>query len=143
MKVDTFTNYRYYKPKTHNSPKIALKIVVDHTNPQKTIKFSYAVCTSADNFSRKFARDLTDQRMENGDVLVGNYDTNISLIENAKEITQYVAGNLDESHLDADARKKAHNIQLLNSSFIEVFVNQQIEGMIQFGGDMGVNVSQA
>ena len=128
--VDTFTNYRYYKPKTHYSPKIALKIVVNHTNSPKTIKFSYAVCSDNDNFSRKFARNLTDQRMEIGDVLVGNYDPEISLIENAKNITQSIAENLSVSHLDSDARKKSHNIHLLDSAFLEVQTNLYVESYV-------------
>ncbi|MBT8448697.1 MAG: hypothetical protein KJO69_03355 [Gammaproteobacteria bacterium] len=125
-----FVNYRYFKPHTHYSPKIALKVLVDHDD--KTIEFSHAVCNEHDNFSRKFARELLTKRMDNGDTLCGAYDPKETLIQNAERITiekihQYeeqlalAKENFDSSvEATPEIKKDIHNLHLLEDSFAEV-----------------------
>jgi hypothetical protein len=75
-KENGFTEYRYYKPMSHYAPKIAFKFDVTYADTKdevSSVKFSYAICSEQDNFSRKVARDILDKRMIDGQILVGEF----------------------------------------------------------------------
>jgi len=125
-----FTEYRYFKPKTHRSSKIALKIEVDFkVEAQHQMKFSFAVCSDEDNFSRVTARNLLDQRMDDQDILVGEYDhTQHTLVEAAMVIVDKVLENDGVvTHIPAS---KLRNLKNLKSSFHTITELKRVEGWI-------------
>ena len=129
-RVQQFSNYRYFKPTTHYCPKIALKIAVDHD--QHSMTFAYAVCSSKDNFSEKFARTILDDRMSNDETLSGDYDTSKSLINNARTILNSTIHEFnDDSELASGYPPNfQHNLQLLQNSFEEVDINKRVENFL-------------
>ena len=125
-----FTDYRYFKPKTHYSSKIALK--VDVNNDTETVIFSFAVCSADDNFSKEVARNITDERMNSGCVLGGQYDRDMTLVENCRHIATRYLDAYEQRYPKGSEEYEEHRTlrNLTNNlvnAFYEVEMNQAIE----------------
>jgi len=100
-----FQEYRYVRlPEMYDLGAVAFKFDIDYEN--KTIRFSYTVCSGRDNFSREIARRITSERMDNNDVIVNTYESNMSLTENAISSAQKV---LTIYRIDENFRKEIND----------------------------------
>jgi hypothetical protein len=121
-----FTDYRYYKARYHFTPKIALKIEVNHDTD--TILFAFAVCSREDNFSRKVARELLDKRITDHDrILGGLYDREKTLLDNCIDIVNRVCDTWDKLDQKFYDRKFEHDVRSLRKAFIEIGIQKGID----------------
>ena len=114
-----FIDYRYYKPKYHYSKKIALKM--DVNQDEGLITYSCAICSEEDNFCRATARDLTDKRMEAGDVYTGSFDREKTLVENIIDITGIIATGNDP------VQPATRMVKQLHDAFAEVEISKMLD----------------
>ena len=111
--------YRYFKVEEHFVKKISYKFVVSHIN--NTVRFSFAVCSESDNFSRQTARKLLDERMKNNQVIVGDYDSNESLIHNANRIVnELFCGIQLDDDIDNKRKKEIRDISRLINAYDDI-----------------------
>lgn len=120
-----FIDYRYYKPKFHYAKKIAIKFEVNQDDA--LIMFSAAICSEEDNFCRKTAREICDERMQNNDCYVGKYDREITILENIREITSHTAQPNEDN-------KPSRFIRQLDDAFAEVEISKMIDDSCVFTG---------
>lgn len=127
-----FETYRYFKPKTHYSPKIALKVMVD--NEKDELAFVFAVCSPEDNFSRSKARKLLNERQRLARIVIhGKYNRDDSLIGNIINIVQEkVDLHNHKEYLKLvnefdNLRYEKHEIERLQSAFANVIIEKEIE----------------
>lgn len=135
---DTFTTYRYHKPKYHFCQKVSTKIQVCHED--KTMCFSFAVCNEEDNFSRQFGRILTDKRMEDGFVLCGAYNPDFPLIHNCYEIVSDITSQIEDGTFtypsNMDKKKYEMEVFRLRDALEQVSMNMMIEEAHFSGQDL-------
>lgn len=138
-----FEEYRYHKTNFHQIPKLAFKFVVNYSQVKdvpSSVRFSYAICNDKDNFCRATARSLLDERMENDNVIVGNFlGKSVSLINTAKAIVDDLIETYendsdfkDISKKDVRVLRKFNNLKKLRDSFymidqVKEFENQMKE----------------
>lgn len=114
-----FIDYRYYKPKYHYTKKIALKI--DVNQDEGLISYSCAICSEEDNFCRATARELTDKRMDAGEVFTGMFDREKTLVDNIRDITGIIATGNDP------AQPASRMVKQLHEAFAEVEISKVLD----------------
>ena len=114
-----FIDYRYVKSTYAFAKKVALKLNVNQDDG--IITASYAICNERDNFCRKTARDITDKRMEEGIVITGKYDREMSLVDNVKMIVNNIVEGTDPD------QKPTQLIKQLSEAFEEIFIFKQLD----------------
>ena len=136
-----FTEYRYFKSKHHNVPKLAFKFDVNYSQDKDVptvLKFSYAICNEHDNFCRATARKLLDERMENNNILVGAYRGNdISLVDTAMKIVDDTLDVVERDNVqkviktDKNAIRNFNNIKKLRESHDWIMKIKNIDQMLE------------
>ena len=126
-----FSDYRYYKPRTHYSPKVALKVDVNHDT--ETIIFAFAICSWEDNFSRQVAREILDERMNSGKCLLGGqFNRDRTLLQNCMDIVNHFVDSWSQVHSKededyAEARQCYYRVVQLRHAFVEIGINIEME----------------
>lgn len=121
-----FTDYRYHKARYHFCPKVALKIEVN--NDTDTILFAFAVCSPKDNFSRKYARVLLDERItDENQILGGQYNRERTLLENCQDITARTVDIFNKSKEPFHDQKFERDVKRLHRAFMEIEIQKGID----------------
>lgn len=82
IKANEFADYRYYRIVSDDMrfKSLAFKVLVNHA--ESKIQFSVAQCSEKDNFDKKIARKLLDDRFNNGGMFTAEYNPHFTLVEN-------------------------------------------------------------
>jgi len=140
-KKQGFSEYRYFKAQTHNAPKLAFKFDVNYSpakNVNSSIRFSYAICNEEDNFCRATARKILDERMAEGNVIVGDFrGKDVSLVVTAIDIVDDLIHSYEDDgdfkdilKKDKKALRKFNNIKKLRDSHQLIVSVKNIEKLL-------------
>jgi hypothetical protein len=139
-----FIEYRHLHCK-HLCPDFpAVTFKFDVNQDEEIIKFSFSVCSSKDNFSRRVGREIADKRMEDGAVVSSSYDRKSSLTENAMDIMNSIINRYEEGtdglrdEIDADPVHKKFYQDMVRARDALYDVRVYIEDEEMFSDEIGM-----
>ena len=104
--VKTVKVFRYVRRPNNamfsNLGGVAFLFEFENGSDRNTLRYSYAICDTNDNFDTSIGRNLAHQRMNNGEYSIVVYDRSKSLVDNVYQHLLKVKGN---GGLDQTERK--------------------------------------
>lgn len=125
-----FVEYRHIHLPVGNLPSVTIKFDVNQTNAEVTC--SFAICSPADNFSREVGRTISDERMNNGQVVRFMYNRDLSLTNNVMSYLYDIMEERVEPPEEIEVRELARAYYYINhvltvKDYIEQFGNHVSE----------------
>lgn len=94
--VDVFRHVRHKDARGNITSRGGVTFLFRINYPQNSIEFSFALCHPKDNFDHSKANSIAVNRFNGGVTLIGEYNRNVPLVENAYQILEEHAHQQNE-----------------------------------------------